>query len=233
MRDQSSIPTKVCTKCGVELPATPEFFGPHAHGRYGLHPRCRKCRAEDARLYRQAHPEISREYARRYRREHPEVRAAYYESRREALAEYDHHRYQNNREAKLAHNRRYHQENREAVARRNRLHRQYNHQAILERDRLRYESDPDRFRSYSRNRHARKRNAPGSHTAADIAAQRTRQKGRCYWCGEKVGRHYHVDHVVPLALGGSNGPENLVIACAHCNLSKGATHPMDFAGRLL
>jgi len=69
-------------------------------------------------------------------------------------------------------------------------------------------------------------------TRADIAAQRTRQKGRCFWCGEKVGVHYHVDHVVPLALGGSNGPENLVIACAPCNLSKGAKHPMEWAGIL-
>ena len=67
---------------------------------------------------------------------------------------------------------------------------------------------------------------------ADVAAQRTRQKGRCYWCGEKTGRHYHVDHVVPLIKGGSNGPENLVIACAACNLSKKDRHPMDFAGRM-
>jgi 5-methylcytosine-specific restriction endonuclease McrA len=34
-------------------------------------------------------------------------------------------------------------------------------------------------------------------------------------------------------LGGSNGPENIVIACPHCNQSKNAKHPMDFCGRLL
>lgn len=93
-------------------------------------------------------------------------------------------------------------------------------------------ANPDLFRAHWHNRRGRERNALGSHTAADITAQYERQKGRCYWCGEKVGRHYHVDHVTPLALGGSNGPENLVIACAFCNLSKHAKHPMDFAGQL-
>jgi 5-methylcytosine-specific restriction endonuclease McrA len=73
----------------------------------------------------------------------------------------------------------------------------------------------------------------GTHTAADVAAQRARQRGRCYWCHEKVGKSYHVDHVMPLALGGSNGPENIVIACISCNLRKSAKHPMDWAGRLL
>ena len=72
----------------------------------------------------------------------------------------------------------------------------------------------------------------GSHTAADIAAQHARQKGRCYWCDEKVGRRYHVDHIVPLARGGSNDPENLVISCRFCNLSRGAKLPHEWGSRL-
>ena len=102
-----------------------------------------------------------------------------------------------------------------------------------EYDRCWREAHPESVAAHRRNRRARKCAAAGTHTAADIAAQRTRQRGKCFWCGKKVGRHYHVDHVVPLALGGSNGPENLVIACANCNLSKHAKHPMDWAGMLL
>jgi len=48
----------------------------------------------------------------------------------------------------------------------------------------------------------------------------------------RIDGGYHVDHVTPLVLDGSNGPENFVIACAACNLCKGAKHPMDFAGIL-
>lgn len=61
----------------------------------------------------------------------------------------------------------------------------------------------------------------------------SRQKGKCYWCGAKTGDAYHIDHVIPLSAGGSDGPENMVAACAFCNLSKGAKHPMDFGGRML
>jgi len=48
-----------------------------------------------------------------------------------------------------------------------------------------------------------------------------------------LGGDYHVDHRVPIARGGSNGPENLVIACPDCNRRKNAQMPHEFAGRLL
>lgn len=89
---------------------------------------------------------------------------------------------------------------------------------------------PEAVKEWDHRKRAKRLKAPGSHTAADIAAQRTRQKGRCYWCKQKVGKAYHTDHVIPLVKKGSNGPDNLVIACPLCNLSKGAKHPMDFAG---
>lgn len=46
------------------------------------------------------------------------------------------------------------------------------------------------------------------------------QRGRCYYCNKKVRDTYHVDHVVPLSQGGEDSPDNLVIACPECNLSK-------------
>jgi 5-methylcytosine-specific restriction endonuclease McrA len=76
------------------------------------------------------------------------------------------------------------------------------------------------WRAAERRYRARKLNAAGTHTAADIQAQYKRQKGCCYYCGVKVGDTYHADHVIPLSRGGSNGPENIVIACPKCNLSK-------------
>lgn len=47
-----------------------------------------------------------------------------------------------------------------------------------------------------------------------------RDEGRCAYCGADNGE-FHVDHIVPVAKGGSNDPENLTIACAPCNMSKG------------
>jgi 5-methylcytosine-specific restriction endonuclease McrA len=39
--------------------------------------------------------------------------------------------------------------------------------------------------------------------------------------------------VVPLVLGGGNGPENIVVCCPNCNLKKHSKHPMEFCGRML
>jgi 5-methylcytosine-specific restriction endonuclease McrA len=74
--------------------------------------------------------------------------------------------------------------------------------------------------------------ARGSHTADDIEAIYASQKGRCYWCQERVGKDYHVDHRIPMSRGGTNNPDNIVIACPHCNQSKKDKLPHEWAGQL-
>lgn len=103
---------------------------------------------------------------------------------------------------------------------------------IRARQRLWSAANRDRCHTYCRNRKAARRNNGGKHTAADVQAQYERQKGRCFYCSAKLGT-YHIDHVTPLSKGGSNGSENLVIACPTCNMRKHTAHPMDFCGRLL
>jgi hypothetical protein len=50
---------------------------------------------------------------------------------------------------------------------------------------------------------------------------------RCTYCGRTpVQSKLHVDHVKPVADGGSNAPENLVTACADCNHGKSDV-PLD------
>ncbi len=46
-----------------------------------------------------------------------------------------------------------------------------------------------------------------------------RDGGVCHWC---AGPADHVDHLLPLALGGTDDDGNLVAACASCNLGRGA-----------
>ena len=46
---------------------------------------------------------------------------------------------------------------------------------------------------------------------------------KCAYCSASVTPNTgHVDHVVPIARGGSSERSNLVASCARCNLSKGA-----------
>jgi len=41
----------------------------------------------------------------------------------------------------------------------------------------------------------------------------------CVYCGDEA---YTVDHVIPIELGGTDHPENLVAACLRCNSALGA-----------
>ena len=74
-------------------------------------------------------------------------------------------------------------------------------------------------------RRARKRNAKGTHTV-EQAKQRIEVYGyKCYVCGTD---YTEIDHVIPLAKGGSEWPANLRPICRSCNASKGAKHYQIF-----
>ncbi len=51
-----------------------------------------------------------------------------------------------------------------------------------------------------------------------------RDQGLCAYCGGLIlyDELWHIDHVIPVAKGGSNDPKNLVLSCPACNLKKGA-----------
>jgi len=99
-----------------------------------------------------------------------------------------------------------------------------------ERERIRAweTANPERKATRERNRNARKRAAGGFHTVEDIETIYAVQRGHCFWCDAEVGDNYHVDHLVPVVAGGSNGPENLVIACPMCNQRKHSRDPLEF-----
>lgn len=64
--------------------------------------------------------------------------------------------------------------------------------------------------------------AKGSkYTQEDVKALLVAQSWLCCYCQTPLKTHYHIDHVVPLSRGGSNGADNIAIACIRCNCSKG------------
>lgn len=93
-----------------------------------------------------------------------------------------------------------------------------------------HENNRDKDRVKVRNRRARKRDVGGTHSVVDIELLWSLQKGHCTMClGPLFKGKFHVDHYMPLALGGSNDRRNLHLLHKKCNLSKGARHPADHA----
>ncbi|HBE18501.1 MAG TPA: HNH endonuclease [Cyanobacteria bacterium UBA11149] len=53
-----------------------------------------------------------------------------------------------------------------------------------------------------------------------------RDRNRCQSCGKtKLETALHIDHIIPLALGGQNDISNLQTLCRRCNLKK--KHHLD------
>ena len=110
------------------------------------------------------------------------------------------------------------------------------HKEILEGNRRWRKENPELLAAQSRRRRARKVGAEGYHTADDVLSICEKQGWKCASCKKSVKKNRHIDHIVPLARGGTNWPGNLQILCPTCNTKKHAKDPIVWAqslGRLL
>lgn len=85
--------------------------------------------------------------------------------------------------------------------------------------------NPEKRMANWRNRQARIANVGGTHTAEDVQTLLDNQSNKCVYCDDDLSLGYHVDHIMPISLGGSNWPDNLQCLCPTCNVRKGAKHP--------
>ena len=89
-------------------------------------------------------------------------------------------------------------------------------------------ANPEKRRIYDHNNRARRRKAQGRLSKGLADKLFKLQRGKCACCGKPLGDDYHLDHIMPLALGGTNTDDNIQLLTAACNLKKHAKHPVDF-----
>jgi len=97
-----------------------------------------------------------------------------------------------------------------------------NRDKILEKDKKWRKDNPEKSRALVRNRRSRIKKCDGRHTGQDVIDILHSQNFLCNACGIDISKKYHVDHIIPIAKGGSNWPSNLQCLCVDCNLRKGS-----------
>jgi 5-methylcytosine-specific restriction endonuclease McrA len=98
--------------------------------------------------------------------------------------------------------------------------RQKNIKRIAELARKYRKENPEQRRAAHNRRRFRKQNANGTTDKEQFKARIEMFGGICAYCNSP---YEHMDHVIPLAKGGTNWPANLRPACAKCNTSKHAS----------
>lgn len=195
---------KFCKKCQAET----------ERNKYG---KCYPCRREIALKWRNANLEAARAITARWTEENKDRARA-------AVARWA----EANKDRKKATNSARYKRKKDELSAKRAVYRAANRERISEQNAAYYRANPDKARANWANRRARMRQAIGSHTGEDIAQLFRLQLGKCVYCKTSIEDKYHVDHIIPLAAGGSNDRTNIQLLCPPCNLSKGAKHPIEF-----
>ena len=247
MDTPDSTTLKRCTKCGETKSLG--MFPFSKQSKDGHKPHCKACNSAYQREYAKTHKEQRRAYDAIWRdknRESEHARFADYRERnRDRLRAKGRADYEANKDKQAEYRSRPEIKARKTAYDKARywadpeysryVRRQYRvkyPERVAESDKKK-RADRTRRLPIERNMRALRAGAPGKHTAEDIALQMKSQRGKCWWCGKWIVGKYHVDHRVPIARGGSNGPGNLVISCPTCNLRKHDKLPQEWNGRLL
>lgn len=88
--------------------------------------------------------------------------------------------------------------------------------------------NPESCRLKNHTRRARKIAAGGLLSKGLTVKLFKLQGGMCPCCKQSLGSDFHLDHKMPLALGGANEDWNMQLLRKTCNRQKGAQHPIKF-----
>jgi len=96
-----------------------------------------------------------------------------------------------------------------------------NKESIKAKARAHYARNKEAYREYSINYKAKRRANGGRLSRGHIVALVTKQDRKCAACARDLSvSGYHLDHIVPLAKGGTHCDENVQLLCPECNQRK-------------
>jgi hypothetical protein len=86
-------------------------------------------------------------------------------------------------------------------------------------------NNPEKVLEFSMRRKSRKYGRLPKGTIKELGEY---QRWKCVVCFVGIKNNYHVDHIIPLAKGGTHVRENVQLLCPTCNVRKSAKDPIEF-----
>lgn len=138
--------------------------------------------------------------------------------------------YEQNKSVIAARNKKWAEENKEKVYATTLIWRKQNRDKVNAITKRWMSKNQDRIRVYWQNKRVKRKLHIGDERLSPGIAKKLYmlQRGKCACCGEPLGSDYHLDHIMPLALGGTNTDDNIQLLRSTCNQQKHAKHPIDF-----
>lgn len=235
---------KICTKCKVEKEFN--YFSKSKNRKDGLDCQCKQCQHEYRLANKEKIAESKKEYAIENKEKISEYKKQYNLNNRDDIAIKRNKYYMDNKD-KLAekqkeyvvknkvkvaeyhaiYGKEYYINNKDKISAYYREHNiKHRESNSIKRKKYRQENPEVAKNSKAKRRSLEKDN--GKLSKGILTQLYQIQKGLCICCKEPLGDDYHLDHIMPLALGGTNTDDNVQLLKAKCNLQKSAKHPVDF-----
>lgn len=207
--------TKICKECKEEKHSD-DFY---KKNKDRLFSKCKICTLIKQKEYRENNKDKVLELQRKNRNKNKA-------ERNKKIAEY----YSNeeNRERKNKWLREWKKKNKEKVQEKSRIFYLKNKDKIKETRNIWLKNNKGTIAVQKQNRRARERNNNGKLSKGIVEKLYKEQKGLCACCDKSLENGYHLDHIMPLALGGTNTDDNVQLLTPKCNLQKGWKHPDEY-----
>lgn len=224
---------RTCTKCGAAKPLAE--FSKNAQKRDGLNPRCKACDKVAKAAYRAvpANRETEKAGTSKYRAENRDkckAATAKWNAANPGRAKVTTAKWTaaNPGRAK-ANSDRWHADNPDKVKISAAKHYAKNTLALRASNTKWKAVNSGAVLIHNHNHRARKRENGGTLSTGLASTLFTLQGGKCACgCKQPLVDGYHLDHIMPISLGGTNTDYNIQLLRAKCNLKKSATDPITF-----
>lgn len=219
-QDQWNVITKTCSACGRIL--TLDHFSVDRSMKDGLAYRCKDCLRISNKNWRETNKDLKKIQSKIYRDANKEKEAArakkYREDHKESIAQKKHDQYVANPTPTKTRAKEWRINNPERKSAANQEWAKVNPEKDRNSKRKWKSENPERTAAAGARRRARKL---GSRIEiVDRKLVLARSNSICYLCGKIIYDKLHIDHITPLARGGSETMDNLASTHARCNFSK-------------